>query len=131
MEINRTLFNRLNLYFGLKIAESRAILCPPAATIAPCTCSSYLWGTGVELDCSNQGLSDSQLATKLNAFLPTTISPLLSLNAHGNSLTIVPVLLPKFASLWIIDLSIISNIPFGLFAVQSHKVDPFRCVQQS
>ena len=102
----------------MKIAESRAFVCPPAATIAPCTCSSYLWGTGVELDCSNQGLFDSQLATKLNAFLPTTISPLLSLNAHGNSLTIVPVLLPKFPSLWIIDLSSnkITSIPSRAFS---------------
>ena len=102
----------------MKIAESRAFVCPPAATIAPCTCSSYLWGTGVELNCYNQGLTDSQLSSKLNLFLSTGISPLLSLNAASNGLTKVPDLLPKFASLWIIDLSNnqITALPPGAFS---------------
>ena len=99
-------------------AESRAIVCPSPAAIAPCTCGSYLWGTGVKLNCYNQGLTDSQLSSKLNPFLSTGISPLLCLNAASNSLTKVPNLLPKFASLWIIDLSsnIITALPPGAFS---------------
>jgi len=86
-------------------AESRAIVFPLTAAIAPCICGSYLWDSGVELNCYNKGLTDSQLISKLNAFLSIGMSPLLSPNASSNSLCKVPDLLPKFSSFWIINLS--------------------------
>ena len=96
-------------------------VCPAASTISPCTCSADYSGTGVALECSSKGLTDSQFSSILDTFLACGISPLTRLNANTNSLTKVPSQIVKFTSLWNVDLANnkITSMPAGAFSYPS------------
>ena len=89
--------------------------CPQSAAISPCKCSKSM--NGININCKNQSLSDSQLSTILNVFLSPGISPVTQLDASYNKLTKIPSQIPNFTSLQFIQLNSnqITSIPSGTF----------------
>ena len=145
MEISRTLFNRLNLYFGF---EDCRISCDCLSTSCY-YCAMHLqllfmghwsrtgllqsrtirFAIGYKIKClpphHYQSITFPQRARKQPHNRPSSSSQIcFSLDNRFIQQQ------NNFDPVKSVQLSI-SKIPFGLFAVQSHKVDPFRCVQQS
>ena len=106
-QLYRNGFTNCSLHFSLNEDEDQPIVyCPSAEKelISPCSChnygtdsdNKYLW-----LDCSSQGLDDSQADRVLNLFvsLHSAASRLRLLNLRGNRLTKIPKQVRLFPNL--------------------------------
>ena len=89
-----------------------AVICPPEADYAPCTCDEFL-PTYIYLDCSAQNLGDFKMNDILKVFLTTPdVSPVRAMRLDFNPLTRVPIQIKSFDKL--VEVSINNNTIFSV-----------------